>query len=229
MAESPTEIHKGDTMPILQSLAKHFLAKQLARPRGLFGRYLMGRFLNRATLAHCTLVLDDLGVEATDRVLEVGFGGGALIERIAQRSPRGVVAGLELSEEMVAAAGARFRTLVAAGRLQVKRGSVDALPYPEGYFDKACSVNTVYFWPSLAAGLAELHRVLRPGGRLVLGFTSDKEMRGAGLHKEGFALYSQDDLSAALSHHGFRPGPVRTGSDMRGTFFSLAAERLGAR
>lgn len=52
-----------------------FLARQLARPSGLLGRYVMGRFLNRTTANHNAMVLEDLAVEPTSRVLEVGFGG----------------------------------------------------------------------------------------------------------------------------------------------------------
>lgn len=214
-------------MPILGFVAAKFLAKQLARPRGLFGRYLMGRFLNRATLLHSALVLEELDVQPKERVLEVGFGGGLLLARILERSAGGVVAGVEISEEMLAAAEGRFRRQIAAGRLELHLGTVEALPYPPEHFDRACTVNTVYFWPSLASGLAEFHRVLRPGGRLVLGFTSDEEMRRAGLDRQGFTPYSSQELTTALLQHGFRPGMLRKGSDIRGTFFALAAERTG--
>lgn len=122
-------------------------------------------------------------------------------------------------------ATARFRSLIASGRLDLRPGSVTSLPFPDAYFNKACSVNTVYFWPGLAPRLAEFARVIQPGGRLVLGFTSDEEMRHAGPDKHGFTPYSSDELKRAIAEQGFRPGEVRSGSDGRGTFFALAAER----
>jgi SAM-dependent methyltransferase len=212
-------------MRSLQFTAKHFLATQLARPSGFFGRYVMGRFLNRITSSHNALVLDDLALAATDRVLEVGFGGGALLESILKQEAGGFVAGVEISGEMVAMAMSRFRDVIATGRLDLRSGSVASLPYPDAHFDKACSVNTVYFWPGLAPGLAELARVIRPGGRLVLGFTSDEEMRRVGLDRHGFTPYSAGELKRALTEQGFRPSEVRSGSDARGTFFVLAAYR----
>ena len=53
-----------------------FLADQLAHPRGLFGRLFMGRFLNVLNSDFNNLILQDLAIEPTSRVLEVGFGGG---------------------------------------------------------------------------------------------------------------------------------------------------------
>jgi arsenite methyltransferase len=204
-----------------------FLARQLMLPSGLFGRHVMGRLLNRMTAAHCAMVLEDLAVGPRDRVLEVGFGGAALLEQLCHEASAGFVAGAELSEEMLAVARLRLGRWIQAGRLDIQRGSAASLPYRDTEFDKACSVNTTYFWPDLGAGLAELHRVLRPGGRLVLGFVSAEDTKRVGLDRHGFAVHSTGDLSSALVAGGFRPGSPRSGSDARGTFLSLSAERAG--
>jgi len=119
-----------------------FLARQWARPSGLFGRFVMGRFLNRTTADHNAMVLEDLAVESTSRVLEVGFGGAALLERICQKASGGFVAGLDVSEEMLEMAGARLRGQIESGRLEVRQGSVEAMPYRDEEFDRGCSVNT---------------------------------------------------------------------------------------
>lgn len=204
---------------------KRFFAEQLARPSGLFGRFVMGRFLNVTTSAHNQLVLKHLAISPADRVLEVGFGGGALLERILRLAPEGSAIGIEISEEMIANARIRFRTPIAAGRVEIHPGKVESLPYPDSSFDKACSVNTIYFWPDLALALSELSRVIRPGGLLVLGFVSSDDVRRAGLDQQGFIPYSSDEVAAALAAQGFRPGSLQSGSDVRGTFFAFSAER----
>ena len=202
-----------------------FLARQLERPSGLFGRFVMGRFLNRTTADHNAMVLEDLAVESTSRVLEVGFGGAALLERLCQKASGGFVAGLDVSEEMLAMARAKLSGQVESGRLEVLQGSVEAMPYRDDEFDRGCSVNTTYFWPDLGRGLAELHRVIRPGGRLVLGFVSAEDLVRAGLDRRGFTAHSPDELKSALVAAGFRHGSLRSGADTRGTFYSLVAER----
>ncbi len=204
---------------------KRFFAEQLARPSGLFGRFVMGRFLNVTTTAHNQLVLKQLAISPADRVLEVGFGGGALLERILRLAPEGSAAGVEISEEMISSARLRFRTQIAAGRVELHLGKVESLPYPDSSFDKACSVNTIYFWPDLALALSEFARVIRPGGLLVLGFVSSDDVRRAGLDQQGFIPYSSDEVAAALTAQGFRPGLLQSGSDIRGKFFAFSAER----
>jgi arsenite methyltransferase len=197
------------------------------RPSGLFGRYVMGRLLNRRTSLHCSVVREELGVGPKDRVLEIGFGGAAMLTLLCQDASEGFVAGVELSDEMLTAANKRLRGPVASGHLKLSRASVESLPYSDAEFDKACSVNTTYFWPDLGRGLAELSRVIRRGGRLVLGFLSPEDIVRAGLDRHGFSRHSPGDLNAALLVAGFTPKGLRSGSDSRGTFFVISAERAG--
>jgi SAM-dependent methyltransferase len=210
-----------------QFLAKQFLSKQLARPSGFLGKYVMARLLNRTTSSHNALVLNQMAVQPTDRVLEIGFGGAVLLEKIVQKASEGFVAAIELSEEMVANGSERFQDLVKVGRLEIKQGTVESLPFPDAHFSKACTVNTVYFWSDLDTCFAEVFRVIRPGGQLVLGYTADKDVRGAGLEQCGFIPYSTDELKIALVAVGFKPGLLQSGSDKRGAFFVLTAQRVG--
>ena len=202
-----------------------FLAAQLARPTGPFGRYVMSPFLNRMNAAHHNMVLEDLAIAPTSQVLEIGFGGAALLERLCRAASAGRVAGLEISEEMVQMARGRLRRWVDADFLQLSVGSVESLPYPDQTFDRACTVHTTYFWPDLGKGLAELQRVMCPGGRLVLGFLSASDIARAGLDRHGFSLHSLEELKEALAAARFKPGSPRSRSDLRGTLYSLVAER----
>ena len=114
---------------------------------------------------------------------------------------------------------ARLRRCGLNGRESLLEGLVDSLPFEAGRFDCACSVNTVYFWPDLHRGLAELARVLRPGGRLVLRFGSDVTMRRAGYETHGFSLYSVEEIERALRATGFQPSALQRLEQARGTFF----------
>lgn len=60
------------------------------------------------------------------------------------------------------------RSPIASGRIEVREASVERLPYPNGSFDAATAVETHFWWPDIGAGLREIRRVLKPGGRLAL-------------------------------------------------------------
>src|ERR1700682_5324213 len=89
---------------------------------------------------------------------------------LAERATNGLVAGVDPSPTMIAQAGARNRTDVRSGQVELKVGSVSAIPYPDGSFDKVCSINNIYFWPSRGDDLREIRRVMKDGGTLALGF-----------------------------------------------------------
>jgi SAM-dependent methyltransferase len=104
------------------------------------------------------LILEALREVNPNRVLEVGCGMGDLARRIMDELDCEVVA-LDLSPRMVELARKRG--------VDARRGDVQALPFEVGAFDSAVAAWMLYHLPDLERGLAELARVLRPGGRLV--------------------------------------------------------------
>ena len=101
---------------------------------------------------------------ATGRVLEIGFGSGANLTHYPERVVS--VTGLEPNHGMHDRAVARIR----ASRIPVVSvvGQGEALPFQDGSFDTAVSTLTLCSVADLARVLAELRRVLRPDGRLLL-------------------------------------------------------------
>jgi SAM-dependent methyltransferase len=127
-------------------LGYRYLARQFARPQGLAGRWIFGAWLNRVNQGMNALALRLLEVQPDDRVLEVGFGGGALLAEILALGPSETV-GVDLSHEMVARGRHLFRREIADGRATIAEGSIDGLPLSDAAVDKAVSLNTIYFWP----------------------------------------------------------------------------------
>jgi SAM-dependent methyltransferase len=138
-------------------------------PRGFLGRIagllmvMTNRRLNR-------FVVEMLDVQLSDHVLEIGFGPGACVAMLAERATNGLVAGVDPSPTMVAQAGVRNRARLRSGRIELKVAGVSAIPYPDETFDKVCSINNIYFWPSRGDDLREIQRVMKSGGTLGLGF-----------------------------------------------------------
>ena len=98
------------------------------------------------------------------RLLEVGSGPGRLAVRLVRSAPGLIVTGVDLSEEMVGLANRRVQEVELAGRASFVAGDVASLPFPDASFDGVVSTLSLHHWPDPVRGLAEVHRVLRPGG-----------------------------------------------------------------
>ena len=187
------------------------VAQQLSHPTGLLGRF-MGRLMNRHNAKMNAFALELLELTPADRVLEIGFGGGVTLPTLIERA--GFVAGIDRSHVMAERAKAMYAGVVAAGRAEFREGTVEALPFEVKSFDKVCTVNTIYFWRSLEAGFAEIHRVLTPGGRAVVGFLPKTHMDRMGMPHDIFTARAPEDVVAALENEGFfnicveRPQPT---------------------
>ena len=138
-------------------------------PRGAAGRVTGWVFAHRpSNRERNRWVVSLLGVQAADRVLEIGFGPGIAVAELV-RSGAGRVYGLDHSEVMLRQASRRNSAAVRAGRVTLICGPVDRLPAAiEGPFDAVLAVNSLGFWPAPVERLAELRRRLAPGGRIAI-------------------------------------------------------------
>jgi len=102
------------------------------------------------------------------RVLDVGCGPGHLANRLAGDHCLEVT-GLDLDPSMIERAQANAGRMLADGRQPTfVAGGVDALPFPDASFDLVTSTLSMHHWSDPTAGLAEIGRVLRPGGRALI-------------------------------------------------------------
>ena len=89
-------------------------------------------------------------------------------ETVFGTSPEARLVGIDYASASVAESRAHNAALIAAGRMEVTAASVARIPGPAGQFDLVTAVETHYYWPNLVRSLAEIRRVLRPGGVLVV-------------------------------------------------------------
>lgn len=111
------------------------------------------------------LLLELLGSVAGKTLLDVGCGDGALAAELARRGA--LVTGLDTDPVMIAAA--RQRSESGATPLRLVEGRAEALPFEDNSFDYTVSVTTLCFVREARRATAEMARVLKPGGRLVIG------------------------------------------------------------
>ncbi len=187
-------------LAILLVLAALFfgLSRQLGRPSGWFGRRVMGKMLNRGNQRFLEDTVAALAPAPGERVVDVGFGGGHALDLIRERVAPARPAGVEISTVMVEQGQARW-----GDGVDLHVADVAAMPFENASVDGLLSVNTIYFWPDPAAALREIRRVLRPGGRLVLGVRRRAFLLLSPVTWFGFRLYSVRQLEQLLREAGF--------------------------
>lgn len=137
------------------------------RPAGLVGR-VFGVAMEWLNASAYRLSLDMLDLKLHESVLEIGFGTGRLVEMLAEYVRDGRVAGVDPTETMVEVAHKRRRVRAAADRIELRLGDATDLPWASETFDATVALHCFQFWPEPANDLKEIHRVLRPGGRLAI-------------------------------------------------------------
>jgi arsenite methyltransferase len=114
------------------------------------------------------VVLESLALRPGERVVDVGTGPGLLaVEIAAAVGPDGLVCGIDVSDSMLALARARA-TRPGGAPIELRQAAADQLPCAEEAFDVAVSTQVFEYVEDVPAALAEVHRVLRPGGRVLL-------------------------------------------------------------
>ena len=140
---------------------------QCSKPTGWFGRFTLWRM----NLSHSKLTdwgLGFISVGNQNTILDIGCGGGRTVSKLAAIAAQGKVYGIDHSDESVAAASRMNARLIDAGRVEIRLGSVSALPFPDAMFDIITGVETHFWWPNLRSDMREVFRVTKPGGTLIL-------------------------------------------------------------
>lgn len=128
------------------------------------------------------LALDDIDLPADGAVLDIGCGTAAALRHIGRRVGRAI--GVDPAPRMIEIAGERLAGHPAADRIEFRVGPAEALPVGDDAIDVVLAFDSFDHWTDAAAGLAEVRRVLAPGGRLVV--VKDGHVPDAAAGRTGF-------------------------------------------
>ncbi len=135
-----------------------------------------------------------VAVCSTGEVLDVGSGPGWLDVRLAQLAPELLITGVDLEPQMVGRATTHAMEAGVDDRLRFHIGDSAKLPFDDASFDLVTSSFSLHHWEEPARGLAEVYRVLKPGGQARIYDLPDWFR----VHFHGMASYdSVADLAAA--------------------------------
>jgi len=156
-----------------------------------------------------------------ERVLDVACGTGIVTRLAAQQvGEHGAVAGLDVNPGMLAVA----KSALSTDSVEWYEAGMEAMPVPDEAFDVVTCQMGLQFVPDKAAALSEMHRALKPGGRVVLNvpgpepdpfatFSNALEAHispeAAGFMRAVFSLNDEAEVEALLADAGFKQPSVR--------------------
>jgi ubiquinone/menaquinone biosynthesis C-methylase UbiE len=201
-------------MHLFKRIEASLLDGQYGHPKGLIGRAL-GEQMVRQHVPETNWTLSLLRLKPEDQVLELGFGAGRAIELVAARASEGHVYGVDLSQEMVRSASRRNTRALKAGRVTLSQGDLTTLPFADRQFDKAFSIQTLYFWPDPLRALAEIFRVLKPGALLVVTLSTGKRGTTEATGLEHYQQLLEEKIIPGMNQLGFTSASIEQGPDSR--------------
>ncbi len=149
--------------------------------------------------ADAELAVERTGTGPDDHVVDVGSGPGSTARRAARAGAR--VTGVEPAGVMRDLAR-RLSRRTGPGTIDYVEGTAEALPVEDGAATVLWSIATVHHWQDVDAGIAEAHRVLAPGGRLLVG--ERRIQPGAtGMASHGWTDDQATSFAAHLRRAGF--------------------------
>lgn len=186
---------------------------------GLIGR-VMAKAMRVGNVDIERAAIDELAPGPSDDVLEIGFGPGAGIKMLAARLEEGSVAGVDPSRVMMGEAAGRNRKAIESGHARLCRASAHELPFEDRAFDGVIAANSVQLWLPFEESVAEVRRVLRPGGLLV-----------TLTHRWAIKMLAPPDewletTRATFARNGLGEWRTWTGKALSGTTVGVAARRV---
>lgn len=175
-------------------------SRQSGLPSGLLGR-IFGRAMESTTADHNDQALALLDLSQPQTVLDIGFGQGRTAAVLVGRGHR--VLGVDASPTMVKQATARNRAACRDGRATLRHGDAVTIPFPNDSADAAITVHTIYFMSDPPATFADIARVLRPGGTLVVACRTSDTPAPAWMDPDIYRVPTADHVKSMLVSAGF--------------------------
>lgn len=175
-------------------------------PKGLLGQYVVHKMNGKKHAALAEWALTYVETPHDANIVDIGCGGGANIARMLDLYPDGKATGIDFAPAALKVARSYNKTAIAKDRCKIVGGNAKLLPVFKETMDLATAFETVYYWPAFDECLAEVFRVLKPGGHFLIANNAD----GIDPIGEKWAdqvghmyIYTIDELRSYLADAGF--------------------------
>ncbi len=179
------------------------IARQLRQPSGEYA-IPVGEKMNEGNLHINLNTIAALNLETNDNLLEIGMGNGFFVKNILSTNHSIKYTGCDFSEIMVDEAIKQNENFILNGQAQFYNRDANDLSFEKETFNKVFTINTIYFWDNPQIVLAEIWRVLKPKGKIIISLRPKFIMELYPFVKYGFKTFSKDDLAELISKNNFK-------------------------
>lgn len=185
------------------------IAQQLAHPSGEFGLQ-VGNAMNVLNEFINLQAYKWIDVEEGDRILEIGMGNGKYVAALLGTTNFASYYGVDVSSLMISEARKNNHHLVDSGKVEFGLAEIESLPFGDRMFDKACTINTIYFWKDTMKAIHEVARVLKDKGIFVLAFRPFVEGKTLDFTEYGFKEFCTNDVEVYIQKSAFEIVNIET-------------------
>ncbi len=181
-----------------------YIGSQFGNPRGIVGKIcclIMNVINHRMYVQTASLIR----LPEKSKVLDIGYGNGFLLKLLNKKKYD--LYGIDISDDMKKEAERNNRSAEREGRLHLGVGDCCSLPYKEGMFRAAASINTIYFWNDTLKGLEEIKRCLAINGKFYNVVYTKNWLDKLSYTEKGFKKFSPKELVEL----GYEAGFVKVG------------------
>lgn len=179
------------------------IGMQFKKPGGIPGMIISELMIIGNRPAYENL-LRDLMIQASDKILEIGFGPGVGIGLVSNRTKTNEIYGIDYSELMFRRASKRNFRFIKNNRVHLMFGDFVATELSTTGFDKIFCINVVYFWDDLQKPFEKVNSLLKDNGTFCIYMEGKDELNNAKYTKDGiFNKYTIDEILNALKSGGF--------------------------
>jgi len=179
-----------------------YIAQQFGNPTG-FGGKISTFIMNCLNKKLYKAVVDNLNVQTTDTILDIGFGNGYLVHKLSKEILQKIY-GIDISSDMLKVATEKSREKIEQGKVELLLGDVLKLPFENDLMDKIYTINTIYFWQDIHKGLAEIKRVLKPNGIFLNVIYLKEWLDKLPITQYGFSKYTAEQIEKITTESGLK-------------------------
>ena len=203
-----------------------FFSMQARKPSGIFGKIVMSFVFDKGNSFLNGFTNEVMSIRPDERILDIGCGTGKLVKVMSDQITSGQIDGIDFSGAMVSIARKRNKKNISTGKVKILEGDFNTLSFPNNFYDKICTVNTLYFWSEPMATAQKAADILKPGGKFVVAFEDIEQLEKRNLNRDVFSFYKADDVKNLLAESGFS-GDSGTVSRTKGIrkFHCVVAEK----